>query len=443
MALTAEEKAELASLEAEVSGSKLTPDEHAELIQLEKEVGSPQPDAEAPMEEEAPTNTAMGFLKTAGRVLDYPSGLARTAAAQVSELAPQVPAETVTGEDWIAALKGEAPTSSEYYQRAGVPAGPEIAGVSARDVGGFATDVALDPLAFLSKTGRGVEKIGERIYKSGLKQVDERVLEKGAKPLSELLLEKGAWGKPKTLEAKTQELFNKAVDKRTLLYSKADKAGVLIDPQKALGGALLESERIAQADKNLRPLMDDLQLKLNTYISEGPVPVSRASEWKSNIASTLPESAFDKFGRTKGPVKDVQKLAGSGFKKEIEQVPELGKQIKKANQEMQTVYASRKPLRSQVRAETKTNPVTAVDVMLGGSTYAMTHDPLTTAGIAALKKAADISKTTAARTGLGLATNRAGKYAAKLGDFLGPVPPIAARGIYQSPWLQMQDKKEK
>lgn len=406
-----------------------------------------------PKEESTDTPAWKEALSGAARVLDYPGGIARTAVAGLAN----IPYAAATGksitqpEDIVNALKGQGPTSAQYMERAGVPEGdvvdyPLVGKVSTRGLGGVALDIATDPLTALSKAGvaangldQAVEAGGKTLYKSGLKKIDQAVAEKGAQPFSDLMLENGVTGSSKSIQGASEQLLRDTKKSRDIIHEALDTAGAKVDPQIALKDAIDEATRVGAADPGMKSQMDLIQEKLQKYLDHGPVPVSQASEWKTNLYTAMPESAYDKFGKLKGPAQRIEKLAAGGLKNEIEAsadavAPGLGGQISQANQNMQTLLAARKPLKQAAKSAQSINAVTPVDAMLGGMGAAVSHDPLTTVGLLAAKKALDVSKTTGFRT-------MAGNAAMGLGQ-TGGVTPAANRLIMQSPWLKVKPKNQ-
>lgn len=361
--------------------------------------------------------------ESAGRLADYGGGLVRTGLAGVGGLVTANP-NVVTQRDLINAATGHAPKSSEYLGRLGVPEGPSIelpyfGKTSARDVGGFLTDVVTDPTTAAAKVGKfnpvgeAVESVGKKTYKSGLKKVDERLAEKGAKPISDVLLEAGKTGTTKKLAKDAEAIGKEALAKRQEIYDVVKQSGQKID----VGGiAKRTKEKIAKMaeDPGLRSTAQRLQDMLDQYAAEGFVDIDKASDWKSNLYNALPESAYDAHGKLKGPVAQFQKTFANDFKNAIIEAgekasPGLGKQIDTLNETMQSTISAKKPLAMQVRRAETPNYVTSVDAMLAAASGAASQDPLTTAGILAAKKSADLAKTTWARTKAGKGLMRTGR----------------------------------
>lgn len=418
--------------------------------------------ASAPPEDEGAIMSALQGAKTAGeyaaRGLDYPGGIARTALATAASLAKHgLEGELksdVTPADAVAALKGQAPPSSEYMRRMGVDdlgsvtvpiLGNQISG---RDALGFAADVATDPLTMVSKAvrgadvvGRGAEATGEKLFKSGFKNIDEKLVDKGAKPLSDLALENGIGGSMKNIEKQSGQLLNDVKADRDLAYQVADMAGVKVDPNVALKESLDKAIKMGVDDPSLKEMSKNLQEKLKQYMGQGPVSLERMSKWKSNLYSTMPQSAYDQFGKLKGPVAEFEKTTANAFKQGIEDaasegVPKLGDKIAQANEKMQTLISAKKPLRQAVKSEARVNAITPVDSMIVGAAGMASHDPYTTMGFLGLKKAADLSKTSAFRTRGGQALMGAGNS--------GVLTPLTSRSFIdlESPWAKMKRQGE-
>jgi hypothetical protein len=413
-------------------------------------------------------------LDAAGRVLDYTGGLGRTAFAGLANIPYAVATgKSITKEgDVLEALKGNAPTTSEFMERAGVPAGASLSDVipgaysesgaglklekggvldpTARGAAGFVGDVLLDPATYatfgssaLAKKAPGLAKaataasdattsVGKKIFKSGLKEIDEKVIEKGAKPVSELLWEKGGTGTTKQIQSRLDDMSKIADKQRKALYQIADTTGATVDMRVALKDSLEKVQKM-KSDPGLEDLATRLEDKIIKYMDKGNVPVATASEWKTNLRNALPDSAFDKFGKVKSPVQKIEKSMASGLKTGIEEssdavMPGLGGQISKVNEEWQTILTAKKPVQQQVKRAGKKNLATSVDMMLLG-TAGFGNLPAT-AGLLGAKKLGDLSKTTGFRTSVGRAAQAVGSSG---------LPDYLLRR--SSPWMKMDEKE--
>jgi hypothetical protein len=325
---------------------------------------------------------------------------------------------------------------------------PLVGPLSTRDIGGFALDVATDPLTLVSKiskplsgmnyAGKAADTAGKSMVKSGVKKIDQAVLEKGAEPLSNILLERGISGNSSQIRDATEQILKDTKAERDALHSTADNAVAMIDPNVAFKDALDKAVALGERDPGMKDLAEKLQNKIQSYIDYGTVPLSQASEWKTNLYNALPEAAYDKFGKLKGPADRIQKSMASGLKNAIETegnavIPGLGDKIASANETMQTILASRKPLKTAAKAEKGVNAFTSVDAMLAGGGLLASHDPATAAALLAMKKAGDISKTTRFRTGAGQALMGLGQNPL--------TTPVVNRALIDSPWMDMQQQQ--
>lgn len=363
-------------------------------------------------------------LEGLGQILDYPGGLVRTGLASVGGLL-QGRTDVVKPQDVSNAFQGKAPKSSEYMERLGVPTGPVvpkdvpfIGNISARDVGGFVTDVATDPMTALARgekalnpAGQVSESLGKNSYRAGLKKVDERLVEKGKGKLSDLLLENGApTGTTKQIAEKAKEMSQSLSKERDAIYKQASDHGASID----LGFPLENAENhLAEMRKNpgQRDLADKLEEYMNKYKKEGKVSLEDLSKWKTNFYEELPDSAFMANGRPKGAASEfVQKMA-KDFKEAIidsanKATPGAGDAVDAINQKWGTLLSARKPMDMQIRRGETTNFLTSVDAILFG----MGHG-----AAVPVKKAADLGKSTWFRTKAGKGLIDAGQSGAAQG----------------------------
>lgn len=355
-------------------------------------------------------------LKGAGQILDYPGGLMRTGLASAAATVSGKPG-LINDKDVSAALRGQSPTSAEYLERMGVSEGmkvpdwvPLVGGATQRGVEGFALDVATDPLTLLSKgskaarpIGNATEKAGEKAYKSGFKKIDERLLEKGKESLSDILLKEGApTGTTRQIAEKTGEMAKGIAKDRADLYKKATEKGVTIDLGYPLENAEKKLAKLRE-DPGLREIAEKLEEKMLAYKNEGKVPIDKLSDWKSNLYDSLPQTAFGPDGQLRGPAKEFVRAMSEDFRKAIvdganKAEKGLGDKIDALNNKWSSLIAAEKPTAMQIRRGETPNAVTAVDAILSG------HP-----GILAAKKAADVSKTTYARTKLGKGLMESGK----------------------------------
>ena len=275
-------------------------------------------------------------LDKAGRILDAPGGVIRTGLAEVAGLATGQP-NTVTPEDLKNMTVGKAPNSAEYLRRLGVPEGGSFTvpgtsmKVTARGASGLALDIATDPLTALSKLAKEVpyigklmntggaasEAVGESIYKSALSGVDKKLAKKGAGSVGEALIENGApVGGLQKLEQHVNDISSAMGKVRQGLYDKAAELGVTIDSSFPLKRAEAVLEKMKN-NPGLAPAAQELEGMLNRYKAAGKVGLDQMSEWKTSLYDSLPASAFDGFGKVKGPAKQFKAALAGDFRDAI------------------------------------------------------------------------------------------------------------------------------
>lgn len=447
MALTDAEKKELAALEAELGQKSatqgLTPQEQSEMAALESELAPKAPaQAPVPVPQEAIPAAIQEFLSEhplvakgagmAAKALDYTSGLGRTAAALAAD--PFMKEELLKKGEGFKALTGEAVPGEELLKRAGVEEMgsvhvPGMGDVTGRDVAGAVGEIATDPLTYVSL---GVIPAGKMLYKSGLKNIDKALSKKGVAPVSDVLMKEKIWGTTKGIQGKAKALEESLNARRARILEAADKMGAKADPLMASKGAAEEIARIKR-DPGLRPMAEQLEGKLQSYIAEGPQTLTQMNEWKSNLYNTMPATAFDKYGKLLPPAKKFEKKLASGFKTEIEKGASsasagAGEQLAKTNRDLGSLIAAKKPMAQQVDRAATQNVLSSVDAGIGG--YAI-HNPVQGGAILGLKKLGDLSKTTAFRTGAGLAIDNPILRSAYL-----------AGQVIKNPWLNMSVRDE-
>lgn len=435
MALTQSEQQELAQLESKYGKPKsagLSPDEARELEALEEKYKTPE-------------QGLLGKGLDYGlRGLDYLGGVGRYAAAGIANL----PYAAATGksitapEDLGRVVRGQAPGTAEYMERAGVPDGARVnlspleGDTSVRDVVGFAGDVALDPLTYaggagllrkgLRPVGGATEAVGKKMYRSGFKKIDERLVEQGKKKISDVLLESGApTGTTKKLAKNMVKTGDDALRKRADLYKQATDLGVTVDLRFPLKNSeeLIAKATSKKASPRLRKKADELMDMLLEYKREGKVDLETLSDWKTGLYDDLPPSAFGPDGKPKGIYSKFEKALANDFKQAIVDAGNkaqkgMGDEIDKLNETLGTVISSRKPTKMQVRRGETTNMATSVDAMLAA---------LASPAALASKKGADVAKTTYARTKVGKGLINAGQS--------GLLDPVVRQGLV--------DKKKK
>lgn len=269
---------------------------------------------------EAPSLTSKG-IDYALRALDYTGGIGRGTVAGAIE--PFVGKDLVSFSDVI---KGRVPSSADMMEKMGVPKSGEISDVlpflysetgegwplqkggafdaSTRGAAGLASDIALDPLTYLtlgvapaisklgkaSKFGRAAEvaatpistalkSTGKGIYKSGLKKLDNVAESFGKAPVSDVLFNQDIWGRQSSVQKQMDSLADVLKSERDTVLKQADRAGAEVSMQEAMGPTMARIQEIrASKDPSLQPLADELQQTVQKYMAlqgQMPTPITR------------------------------------------------------------------------------------------------------------------------------------------------------------------------
>lgn len=269
-------------------------------------------------------------LKTAAgyalKPLDYAGGLVRTSVAgsvqgganavgKMREMATGEADETpqiVTPDDAISALKGSAPSLTEYMKRGGVPQMGSLSDIApiafSKDPGswrptpggnydpnvrgamGMAGDIALDPLTYLGagplkallpggKGGAAIEHVlnpaenafkvgGESLYKSApiMKAADAINNRYGKQAASDILFDQGVTGTGRQIATKAENLAGGVGAERDALLNQADQAGGVLNMNAAMSPAESFIHKIrASRDPQLLPVADALEQRVAEY----------------------------------------------------------------------------------------------------------------------------------------------------------------------------------
>jgi len=441
--VNAEEADLIAALEGMNPGNAAVPaqDDMSELISALNQRGRPQ------MQMPTATEVSTDALRTAGKIADYGGGLIRTAGAAgagaVAGALGAPPAQPIgTVEDFQQALIGEAPTSAQYMERAGVEEGisinlPKLGRVSQRDVSGFAADLATDPftaLAKLTKTtpimtkflrkpspildritavlanpgGTVANTLGEEAYKRSFSKLGEKIGQERARGVAKQLIKEGAPVGAKAVQEAAERLSVDMGNIRQGFYDYADQLGVTIDLKKS--GTFGRSEALlnkwmTQADPATAPLVGDLYDLLNSYKDRGVAKLSDVSAFKTQLYHGLPKSAFQN-NRVVGIADQFKNALADDMRRSIVRAGEvgergLGKSIDKLNEVWGPIIEAQGPLAKQALIEGRSSAlgaqIDAIAVASGNVAPAIA------------RKAMEFAQTPYAKRAVGKALMRAGE----------------------------------
>lgn len=285
--------------------------------------------------------------------LDYAGGMVRTGAAGLAGQA--------TSDDFEKALKGSAPSISEYLERSGMSDMGKMSDLApflfskdpnslrptpggsfdptVRGAIGMAADMALDPLtylgagpgkALLAKMGKvgsaaetvlnplekGLQSGGKTVYKSSpimkaADAVNER-FNKGA--ASDILFENRIAGTGRQVATKAEDLAEATGQKRNAVLRQADDAGGILDMNQAMSPAEEFIHKVrASRDPQLLPVADALEERVAQY-----------KGLQAREAQTIPgKTTLTEAGAEIIPdqvipaVRGVKPSEGSGFKSSL------------------------------------------------------------------------------------------------------------------------------
>lgn len=283
------------------------------------------------MRETSAADLAGGVLDYGMRGLDYAGGLTRTAAGEAADAF--MPGDQVTSEDWMNALQGQAPTSSEYMQRMGLGNqgdNPDYA----RGAAGFAADIALDPLTYASfgvlpavKYGSkainplksALKPLGEKLYKSAFKNADKVSRNMGKTPISDIAMRNNMTGGASSLRDQLGNLAGDLGNRADDLINKSSEMGGRVDMRDVLDETFAESNHLldrksaGQGNEILKRVQSILSPE---ELSQG-VDISRANQIRKNLFKELPRKTATDFGSTPAGV-DFMEMVGKNFKRNID-----------------------------------------------------------------------------------------------------------------------------
>lgn len=408
----------------------------------------------APKKELTFNQKLLNLLKPVGQALDYGGGIVRTGIGEAMGAASGN--DVVRDGDWSKAFKGEAPSSAELLDRAGVPQGGQLSDVlpsaysetgdglalqkggwadpTARGAAGLAMDITTDPLTYLSgglsvaskakDAGKVVsaankvvnpasnlmERLGKDIYKSGLKRIDQEALKYGKEPVSDLLMKEGVTGSYGKISKEMDRLAADRVTKQKAILQAADDAGVKVDMSQAMKsvdeliGDYKASRDPLKQQASARLSGDSARYKSLDTLPEGvqgpvfPIGVQQANDFKTSIYNEMPKGAFAEAISNKSKnYLAGQKAMARGLKEGVEgAAAQIGRgdELRQLNDELGRLLTTQDRAAAEAFKEGNKNMLTSVD---GGLIGMAQQNPY----IFAAKKAADVAKMTGPRTTTG------------------------------------------
>lgn len=401
---------------------------------------------------------ARGTLDVAGRALDYAAGNVRNGLMQAAD--PFVDAELTKEGDTMQALKGNAPGSAEYLQRAGMDKGLANSGA------GLALDIATDPLTYatfgvapllkgagaaaklskaekLSQTLRALSeakgigaldrglavaqnplelmmpKAGKSLYKGAFAPTEAKIANEVSKtktPISEVLMEQGFRGGPEDALKETRLLNRTANEEIGNTLKLAGNRGAKVnlgadDVFKRADSRV--AELLTSNEPSVKALGKEMADLLAEYKAKGKLSAEEAYKLAKDIDSKTTSSAWKMMER--GGNKDkvfvdmIQDLKGASRESVKAVDPDLHATLMQANEMFAATDRNvQKDLLREVKNASKRKGVSQIDAGLaaGAAASMVSGNPtpaLILAGTLAGKKGAQAVTSMRGRTNLGTA----------------------------------------
>lgn len=417
-------------------------------LQLKAKIAGSAP---APETKPAPAPAGISAKQVASKALDYGlrgldyiGGLSRTGAYTVADEVGELLGREDSidsGDALLSALKGQAPSSSEYLKKMGIENPTAAAAL------GFVSDIALDPLTYLSlgstALGKGVAKaatekgakgllgkvgkagltvldpsdaigaLGSKIYKGGFGSIDQELAAKGVRPISEALEREGKIVTSEGARKATNEMRLKAGARLGDIYKGVDDVGVTVLPKLDNAYKTIANMR---KDKNLVDVADSLEAWVKNYdpLQGGAkLGVQEAANIKTQLRSTIPTKAFTpaEFGGSvllPGAKKAQGEVAGA-FDEAIKSIVPSKPMLEETLAQYATATNAIPLLNREAKKAARKKGISVVDAALGGAAFGGVmgeNQGLSAGGATALgtKKLAEAANTTLGRTLLGLGT---------------------------------------
>lgn len=371
-------------------------------------------------------------LNWLGRGTDYAGGAVRTLPAWATGLVDKKEALEAL------AFQKDFPSMRETLKRAGVPAGPSTsdmlpiyteegdgwylekggpADFTMRDAAGTVGDALTDPGTWApalkaTKLGKWLrpttevgEQIGKKTFQSGLVPVDQISEKYAKKPVSEQLWDKGIWGRMTSIADQSEKEMGKLLAERNEILQAGDAAGVLIDPAKNNANTVAHLRAGFREPVNEGDARELLTLA-RKYDKRGPVGPTRFTDSKTALTERAGNDSYAIGGRPSYKTEGYQAMARDareGVERSIEKaMPGEGKRLADVHDDLGGLLTVQKIMGREADKAERKNFFTSVDGMIGGLGYNASNKAFAPEVLVA-KKLADAAKTTAVRTGAGMA----------------------------------------
>lgn len=389
-------------------------------------------------------------LNIAGKVLGYPGGVARTSLAQLAQLFTDK--EITKPGDVMETLKGNAPRTDDYLQRAGVPEGKVTLPIdlsmdwnkfgrytpvaekpseqegtpysfSTRKAAGAVGDIASDMGAI-----KGLSKLaavgGKNLYKKAFAREDAIAAANNKIPTSDIMLEEGAVPITKNGVAKAQEnALSRVGQNRSDIVSDVAATGerqpidTALAPGKDFISRLESKSAYSPETQNALAIMKSDLAKREAMAhaaNEAGPTIDEALQAKKALGDTVSDADFRAFNTSTGS--GYKKAVAGGYKDLSEKIaenaiPGYGEALSGENARMSSLLSTLPDAQRKALVESSKHGITQVD-----------------AALAALNPHAEALKLLAKGGHLPGAKTVPGYAAYKAGQFLNPTQSLE-RGL--------------
>lgn len=287
----------------------------------------------------------------------------------------------------------------------------EIAMQGAMGLAAPAAEKLIAPVAKMA--GKGVEAVGDYIYKNApaIRKANELAKEYSKIPVSDVLQKYGISGRAKKISDKADKLIDILTKKRDSILKEATDAGVKTESNEATKRGMnflmeIDDPKVFGASESVDNLIGDLAKFEKTTAGSSPKQMTESAKrlYKKAAADS---DAFRAMGNTDEAARFFRQV-GLGARDSAKEAvskwnPEKGAQLSSLNDELASLLTAREVLQKE-GAKAGPSIVSSIDGMIVGA-----GNP----AMLAAKKAADVSKTTWARTNAGAGIKNLGKAVPK------------------------------
>lgn len=271
--------------------------------------------------------------------------------------------------------------------------------------------------ALLNPATEGLQPLGKTMYKAGFKPLDAVSEKFGKEPVSDIAWRYNMGGTNKKIASQANDVLDKLRGQKNQILEDVSNSGVKPNLESAFGPAEKHASQL-EASRNADRLdaAGALRQEINRYKEplypnvdiQNPVStpgIKDLESVKQSMYGGLPQTAYKSGTRSAQDLGNVaQKQMARGVKEEIENTvgaydPNLKPQFQNINSDMGGLLTTGAALDKEALKGTNKNLITSVDPIV----YGLYRSPEGHGDVwtLALKKLADLSKTTAGRTTAG------------------------------------------